>query len=292
MSKTKKTSVVIRQMRVSDMDSVMQIKNAEHWNQTEADWLFLIESNPRLCLVAVMENQVVGTVTALNYQNKVAWIGMMLVSSDFRGKGISTLLLNSIINQLEPCVSIKLDATPAGVSVYQKLGFIKEYEISRLVSKEIKIIDSNQYLEAINLSQVLNADIANIAMLDKTLFGASRFDLLKYLSNNRKDICFQIYQDDTLKGYVFGRNGSNYIQVGPVMADSTQIAQIVLSEIFLVLNGQSVLVDVLENKVVLINWLHSIGFTYQRSFTRMYLKSNEHSGKTENQFLISGPEFG
>lgn len=292
MLETRKTKIAIRQMKPTDMAALMQIKNSENWNQTEEDWLFLMKANPRLCLVAVFENQVIGTVTAINYQNKVAWIGMMLVARDFRGKGVSSLLLNTIIDKLKPCSSIKLDATLVGVPIYEKLGFVKEYEISRLVSKETIIDEVGLYSEAVNLSQLLETDIQNIAKLDETLFGANRADLFRYLSNSKKGICLRINHESRLKDYVFGRKGSNSVQVGPVMADSTQIAQNVLSGVFTRLEGQSLMLDVLDDKTALKNWLLSIGFKYQRSFTRMYLKSNEHSGKTENQFLICGPEFG
>ena len=290
----RKEKIKIRQMQTTDMEVIMQIKNAENWNQTEDDWLFLINSNPETCLVAVFENQVIGTVTAVNYQNKVAWIGMMLVSKDFRGMGVSKLLLNTIIEKLKNCVSIKLDATPAGIPVYKKLDFVEEYEIGRMVSTKLRIMakDEQDTDDIFNISQILESDISNIARVDETLFGINRSGLFRFLSNNRKDICLQIKQENQLKGYVFGRNGSNYIQIGPVMTHSTLLSKKLLYEAFKKLKEQSLVIDVLLDKLELKNWLLSIGFTHQRSFTRMYLKSNNYTGKIENQFLIVGPELG
>ena len=122
----------VRKMQASDMAVIMQIKTAENWNQTETDWQFLITSNPELCFVAIINNEVIGTVTAINYHNKIAWIGMMLVSKLHRGMGISKMLLNTIIEKLKGCESIRLDATPAGIPVYKKLGFVEEYKITRI----------------------------------------------------------------------------------------------------------------------------------------------------------------
>jgi len=42
----------------------------------------------------------------------------------------------------------------------------------------------------------------------------------------------------------------------------------------------------------LLEWLSSIGFIEQRHFIRMYKKENTLPGKTSNQYLICGPEFG
>jgi len=49
---------------------------------------------------------------------------------------------------------------------------------------------------------------------------------------------------------------------------------------------------VLSEKEDLISWLHSIGFTMQRHFVRMYKKENLFPGIVNKQYLICGPEFG
>ena len=70
-----------------DVPSAMELKEAEHWNQTEEDWNFLLKLNPDLCWVATADEKVVGTVTAINYNNHLSWVGMMLVSKQHRGRG-------------------------------------------------------------------------------------------------------------------------------------------------------------------------------------------------------------
>ncbi|MCF6353095.1 MAG: hypothetical protein L3J06_08805 [Cyclobacteriaceae bacterium] len=44
------------------------------------------------------------------------------------------------------------------------------------------------------------------------------------------------------------------------------------------MKGQSVVVDVMEEHKELIVWLEDLNFTVQRSFIRMYLKSNPYAG--------------
>ncbi len=283
--------VEIRKMQASDMEAIMQIKNAEKWNQTEADWQFLMASNPGLCLVAVIKNHVVGTVTAINYQNKITWVGMMLVAKTFRGRGISKLLLNFIINLLKDCDSIKLDATPAGIPVYEKLGFVGEYKITRMVSQNLGYLKEPEDNE-LAVSQITGSDISSIATMDKPIFGANRFNLFQFLFSNQEHTAFKIKTGRKLKGYAFSRKGSNYTQVGPVTANRTQSAKQLLRNTFEKLKENPIVVDVLLDKSELIDWLVSIGFTHQRSFTRMSLNSNKYQGKIENQFLISGPELG
>ena len=285
--------ISIREMRPADLEALMQIKNAENWNQTEEDWLFLIRSNPKYCLVAVTGNKVIGSVTAMGYQQKLAWIGMMLVSENYRGFGVSKILLNNIIKRLDKCNSIKLDATPAGIPVYKKIGFVEEYAIDRMVCSKFpsEIIDQED-ARSYEISKILPDDINGLLPLDKMIFGIERPELFRYLSTNKKKISFQLKQEDHLKGFIFCREGSNYMQIGPLVADSLSMAKVLLNAAFKAVGEKPILVDVLEVQKELKEWLLLKKFNHERSFKRMYLKSNDYSGKKENQFLISGPELG
>ena len=280
-------------MRPADLPALMQIKNAENWNQTEEDWLFLMKSNARHCLVALSENKVIGSVAAINYGQKLAWIGMMLVAEDYRGFGVSKILLNTIIKSLGKCNSIKLDATAAGVPVYKKLGFVATYEIDRMICSEltVEILDQEETGD-FEISNISFDDITSIVPLDKLIFGVKRPELFHYLLNNNEKIGFQIKQGNVLKGFIFGREGSHHLQIGPLIADSLQIAKCLLIGVFNEVKGKSLLVDVLSDQQEFKAWLFLNKFEHERSFTRMYLKTNDYSGKKENQFLISGPELG
>lgn len=293
MPKREKFDWSVREMRATDLEALMQIKNDENWNQTEEDWLFLIKYNPKYCLVAVSENRVIGTVTALNYHQKLAWIGMMLVSKKYRGLGVSKVLMNTIIKKLDKCDSVKLDATPAGVPVYEKLGFKTEYKIDRMVSCGLSIdrFDPKD-TGTLKISNISKDDIYKIVAMDKMIFGTERSDLIDYLFNNKKEIGFQIKKMDQLKGFVLGREGSNYLQIGPLIADTFQIAKWLLISVFKKMSRKFLLVDVLADQRELQEWLLLKNFKQERSFTRMYLKTNDYCGKKEKQFLISGPELG
>jgi GNAT superfamily N-acetyltransferase len=293
MLKREKNDLRIREMRPADLEALMQIKNAENWNQTEEDWLFLIKNNPKFCLVAVSENKLIGTVTAMKYQQKLAWIGMMLVAKKYRGLGVSKILLNTILKRLDKCDSIKLDATPAGVPVYKKLGFVAEYEIDRMVSSglPVEILD-HEDTGAFEISNISLDDINKLMPLDKIIFGVGRLDLFDYLLNNQKKIGFQIKEENILKGFVFGREGSNYLQIGPLLAESIPMAKFLFNAVFNTLREEPLLVDVLADQREFKEWLLFKKFKHERSFTRMYLKTNDYSGKKENLFLISGPELG
>ena len=283
-------NIVIRPMQEADIEEAMKIKEAEGWNQTEKDWRLMLAHDPGLCFVADINDRVVGTVTALNFSNQVAWIGMMLVSKDFRGLGIGKLLLQKVINQLKECKSIKLDATLAGMIVYTKLGFVKEFEIYRMTTMNLpKLVDQKQQIAIVPVSR---KDIADIVKMESALFGADRSKLIEMLLQAHPNMAWLLKREGRLSGFALGRPGSHYTQIGPVMAETANDATALISGVLKYFTGQPVVVDVPEDKQRLKDWLLSLGFVVRRPLTRMYLKSNSFPGLIEKQFLIGGPEIG
>lgn len=281
-------NINVRQMVATDIPGAMQLVLAENWNQTQVDWQMFLELNSNLCLVATYKTAIIGTVTAINYKNDVAWIGMMLVSKAFRGLGVSKSLLNTIIEKLEGCKSIKLDATAAGIPVYKKLGFQEELEIDRMVTTPFNSIINNRSRVIVRV--ISENDLVELSKLDSKFFGANRIDLINFLKKKNKAWC--LIRNECIVGYVFVRPGRNYFQLGPLMAETVDDA-LNLIEIILENNvGQSIVIDVLHDQFKFKERLASLGFSFQRSFVRMYLKNNSFAGLVNKQFLIAGPELG
>src|SRR2546426_12200613 len=83
----------LRVMTIPDIPAGMRLKEIAGWNQTPADWERFLSASPEGCFVTEVEGRVVGTATTINYEDRFAWIGMVLVDPDYRGRGIGTRLL-------------------------------------------------------------------------------------------------------------------------------------------------------------------------------------------------------
>lgn len=277
-------------LTIRDIPQALELSGAEGWNQTEKDWKFLIENPGNVCLAVENEGKIVGTATTLNYENRVAWIGMVLVEKDHRGKGYSKLLLNEMLNRLKAIKTIKLDATPAGQPVYQKFGFRNERVINRFIF-ESPAMDLADF-ENENLSgRIDSTDISEIIKYDAEVFGVGRKNLLEYLIQKNPENAWMVIQKDVLKGIALGRMGARFFHVGPVSADSEKETKMLLTQMIKMSPQKPVVADVFEDKKSLIAWLNTIGFKKQRQFIRMILGENSPE-ISEKQFLICGPEFG
>ena len=129
--------VELRRLDLQDVEQALQLSEAENWNQTEKEWELLIGNKQNICVAATLGDKLIGTATVINYENKVGWIGMVIVDKEYRGQKISNLLLSGIIENSKNIISLKLDATPAGQPVYQKFDFTSEYLVYRFISMSV-----------------------------------------------------------------------------------------------------------------------------------------------------------
>jgi GNAT superfamily N-acetyltransferase len=277
-------------MQARDIVDAMKLSNAEGWNQTEKDWKLLIESPQNVCLLAECNKKIIGTTTAMNYANQIAWIGMVLVDKEYRGQGVSKLLLTKILKKLESFASIKLDATPAGQQVYKKFDFKDEYLISRLVTASMKNLSFDD--DAVLAESIQLKDIEEIITFDEHVFGTNRRQLIESLIKRYPHKAWLLRRNNSIAGFALGREGNKYHQVGPVFGSTSDDVKILIRKALKELTNQPVVIDVLCEKEDLINWLNSIGFTIQRHFVRMYKNENSFPGIVNKQYVICGPEFG
>ena len=275
-------------MLYGDIPAGMRLKTAADWNQTEADWKLYLGISPGGCFAAVFRGKVVGTVTTTNYANSVGWIGMMLVDPEYRRRGIASRLMQHAIEHLSECETIKLDATPAGKKVYDRLGFREEYSLCRMTTATAPYIKTTNT----EIIPITDDDFTEIAKTDEAVFGADRMPVLQFLAHHNPGTARKLIRNDTITGYCMGRPGTNFYQVGPIVAETEQDALDLIKEILSNLKGQAVVIDVPGVQRNFLKWLVSCGFTKERPFIRMYYGSNAHPGLPEKVFGISGPELG
>ncbi len=286
----RKADFIVRPMQQGDIVQAMKLSTAEGWNQTEKNWNLLIENPQNVCLLAEYNKKIIGTTTAMNYANQIAWIGMVLVDKEYRGQGVSKLLLTNILKTLESFASIKLDATPAGQQVYEKFDFKNEYLITRLITgamKNLTFDDETISVEAISLN-----DIEEIIALDEQVFGVNRKPLIESLIKQYPEKAWLLKRNNSIAAFALGRKGNKYHHVGPVFGSTMHDVKMLITKALKELISQPVVIDVLNDKEDLIAWLNSIGFTSQRGFVRMYKKENSFPGTVNKQYVICGPEFG
>jgi hypothetical protein len=190
---------------------------------------------------------------------------------------------------LKAIPSIRLDATPAGHAIYQKLDFVDEYHLSRMetvVSSESAALPRNP------ARPMAKEDLPAIAILDREVFGADRRLTLGWMFEGAPEYAWVIEERGLIAGYTFGRRGFNFESLGPIIAHDQQTARLLVSACLNRQAGKPFIIDASHCQTGWRAWLESIGFREQRPFIRMFYRDNPYPGLPPKQFGVLGPEFG
>lgn len=272
-------------MTRDDLPAGMRLKNAAGWNQTVGDWERLLSASPDGCFAAECEGHVVGTATTIIYAGRFAWIGMLIVDPRHRGQGIGTTLLERAIRHLDArsVPAMKLDATPRGKPLYERLGFVSEYDIERWMLKR-----SGGKQARVKVS----GEIEDVLRLDRDVFGADRSTLLRSLAAEAPAFALVARQAGGVAGYTFGRRGSRADHLGPWVARDEAVAATLLDEFLRRSERELVFIDCVRANPWAVPLATARGFELSRPLTRMFRGTNKFPGNPALLCAILGPEFG
>lgn len=273
----------IRRLTPADVAAVLRLADLAGWNQTDRDVRRLLALEPDGCFAAVADGYLVGSATTTTYGTDLAWVGMVLVDPAYRRRGIATALMDAALGYLrgKGMATIKLDATPLGRPVYERLGFVAESLLERWEREAPLVTDG----------ELTRAGWDEIADLDRAAFGADRENLLRRLITDTRPPFPCVDFDFRIIAYAFTRPGTRATYVGPVVAEDFAAAGSLLLGLLLRLGGP-MYIDVNTDFPGARDLLQALGFTRQRELLRMRLGPDAHVGLSRRVFAIAGPEVG
>src|SRR5260370_25898488 len=187
----------IRTMTPDDLDVAMRLKDQAGWNQTEADWRRFLEMEPTGCFVADWDERLIGTTVTCMF-GPVAWIAMVLVDPEFRGRGIGKALMAHALGFLDDfgVSTVRLDATPLGEPLYKKkLGFTMEYGLTRFEGTPQPATVPHGKVDHIQLQ-----DYPLLFQMDQLITGADRSKFLSRLFAEQSEQIRVIRSAETISG--------------------------------------------------------------------------------------------
>jgi hypothetical protein len=271
------------------------------WNQTESDWLRFMNMEPQGCFVAELNGCSVGTTTTCIF-NEVAWIAMVLVDKDSRGQGVGTKLLKHSLDCLDGrgVRTVRLDATDLGRPIYEKLGFMSEYELARFEGKASlnrNLCGSHKAAgfvdgggKSIPKLSLRLPPLEDLIEFDRQVTGTNREKMLSSLFREFSLNTRIVTHNDKIDGYVTMRPGANAVQIGPCIT-SINSGPPLLSDALNRCAGKAVFVDIPAGNVPAVKIAESGGLKIQRRFVRMY-RGERIKDNLESIWASSGPEKG
>jgi GNAT superfamily N-acetyltransferase len=280
---------VERALTVDDVERALALSIEAGWNQTAADWRYLLSAGRGFGLWN-RGGELVATAMTLPYGARFGWISMVLVHAPDRGRGLASRLMRRCIETLraEGIVPV-LDATPAGREVYRRIGFRDAWSMRRLRCRAAA--PSADATSSVTIRPLGDIDLAAVGAFDRAAFGADRTALLTHLCARLPQAALVAERDGRLVGFSLARDGRTAAQLGPLVAGDEVTARALTIAALTAIAGPAI-VDVPDRHETTIDWLRSAGFEEERPFTRMLHERGEAFDDPERLFAIAGPELG
>jgi GNAT superfamily N-acetyltransferase len=273
-----------------EAEAVWPLSIEAGWNQNVADWRFMLGAG-RGYGVKNGAGTWEASSLVLPLGQQLAWISMVLVTAARRGSGLGTGLLKRCLAEVKANDAVAgLDATEQGRPIYLKLGFHDLYKISRWhlpAARELVAPPAG-----VTVRPFAIADLPKLATYDRPLSGMERPTLLAHLATRQPGLAWVAgTPSGKLSGFSLGREGRNATSIGPVVADSEDVALALISMATTAARGPFIM-DVPDAHAELRGWLEKQDAVSPRGYMRMTLGTAKKLDNPAHVFALAGPELG
>jgi GNAT superfamily N-acetyltransferase len=275
----------IRRMTALDVSLGMRLKSQAGWNQTEADWQRFLDMEPDGCFVAELDGTPIATTVVCTF-GPVAWVAMVLVDAAVRGRGIGTALMRHALAFLDErgVRSVRLDATPLGRPLYEKLGFIAQFELAR---HEGVLPPS---AKAVGVEPPRPEDFEELLAVDRAVTATDRRRLLLRFFTEHPDAVRMVRRGGRCLGFLTARPGTRALQIGPCIGDP-DVGPPLFADAWNRYAGEYVFVDIPIGNTRAVELVAAHGLTVQRHLLRM-CRGEVIVERIEELWASSGPAKG
>jgi GNAT superfamily N-acetyltransferase len=276
----------IRCLEERDFEFALAQTSREGWDTTRDSFEIHLLHDPDGGFVAEIDGRPVGMVSTTRYR-RTGWMGELIVSPDHRKQGIGTALMERGIRCLEgeSVRTIRLEADPAGIPIYEKLGFVHEFEAPRLRLQNVPRMAPGAADEAVSQPWT------EIAALDARVFGDDRLRLLRELFARARAV-YTHSNHGTLMGYLMVQRSRAGARLGPWVASQLRVAEELLGKALSELESETVIIALPRVNARGIELLERFGFVETPASYRMVRGPRVAEGSPEQVYAVATGAFG
>ena len=237
-------NLLIRTMSRSELDTLVAWAASEGWNPGLYDSDIFWNTDPEGFIAAEINGEMIGGGSIVSYQGNFGFMGFFIIKPEHRGQGLGSRLWfarrKKLQSRLASSASIGMDGVFDMQAFYSKGGFKFSHREIRFTGtgKTGPLADLVIPLSDIPFKSVLNYDTAH--------FPAERSSFLKAWISQPESLALGVMKGEQLCGYGVIRHCQNGFKIGPLFADSPEIALDLFNGLSSHAEGEDFFIDVPE----------------------------------------------
>jgi len=272
-----------------DLEQAVALSRGVGWNQTPDDWARLLTLAPDGVFAAFEAGRLVASSSLVAYGDALAWVGMMIVDAEHRGRGLGKHLLDAALASptRAPGAIVGLDATDLGAPLYRGRGFVDVESIDRWSG----VLATATASEGTDVRVANPADVVKLAAWDAARTGIDRRALVTHLLHASAPDAWLASRGGELVGYAALRPGRTHRHLGPLLAEDEAAFTALTAAIARRSEGAPVFADVVRSPATGAAFTRT-GLRVERRLSRMTLMHPKRVLSGAPVWATAGLEWG
>jgi GNAT superfamily N-acetyltransferase len=273
----------------NDVSSLIELSSSVGWDYDEHE-IKTILSSGKIYGHKNPEGKIVSSAAIIPYDTNLASIGMVIVHSDYRGRGLGKEVTQQCIASVSKETSIMLISTEEGKPLYESLGFRTVDVVYKFLCENF-VCNSLEVNNDFTLDTYKVEDFHQMMELDSAAFGDQRSEFL----HNRIEQCKQCIvvkdQNSQIIGFGLSVQGPINLIVGPIVAPDFKTAASIMKELAANHHG-NLRIDVPSGYHDFMTFLHTCGFNKVNEPPIMMKNSSAMPNRNQKLYGIAAQVFG
>jgi GNAT superfamily N-acetyltransferase len=276
----------IRPMSRADLDVALGWARDEGWNPGLDDADPFYAQDPTGFLMGWLDGEPIACISVVKYGDSFAFLGLYIVSPKWRGRGYGKAIWDAGIASAGSR-TIGLDGVVAQQGNYRKSGFVLAHRSARWGG-----VMSDRGSPDLRVRTITLQDLPAIDAFDGKCFPAPRASFLsKWLTESalRQSMCYAA--NGRIQGYGTIRRAVEGFKVGPLFAETPEVAESLLYALAVSATHSPVFIDIPEPSEGAAEIARRAGLTPSFETARMY-RGTPPAGLTTQTFGVTSLELG
>lgn len=218
-----KSSFTIRTMSRQEVDIAVDWAAAEGWNPGLYDADCFYAADPNGFFIGLIGDEPVASISAVKYGDTFGFLGFYIVKPEYRGKGFGIQIWNAALEYLEGR-TIGLDGVIAQQDNYRKSGFELSYRNIRY-----RGTGGGNPPDDAGIVRLSMVPFDELCAYDQPFFPDSRAEFLRCWIDQPQSTALGVLRNHELAGYGVLRVCRTGYKIGPLFADSPDLAETLFS---------------------------------------------------------------